>query len=109
MQNQRRMQMSTNLEIFPSVQVEQHQTKESKEKEKRMLEYIRELRMIEEEMEPFKEQKRDLKAQFKEAGWLTGDEISMTVKAYRMLKSKDFDLNEFTRIYQTLSNVVGEN
>ena len=99
--------MSNNLEIFPSVQVEQHQTKESKEKEKRMLDYIRELRMIEEEMEPLKEQKRDLKAAYKEAGWLTGDEISMTVKAYRMLKTKDFDFDEFAKVYQSLAKLAG--
>lgn len=99
--------MSTNLEIFPSVQVEQHQTKESKEKEKRMIDYIRELKMIEEEMEPLKEQKRDLKAAYKEAGWLTGDEISMTVKAYRMLKSKDFDFDEFAKVYQSLAKLAG--
>ena len=99
--------MSTNLEIFPSVQVEQHQTKESKEKEKRMIDYIRELKMIEEEMEPLKEQKRDLKAAYKEAGWLTGDEISMTVKAYRMLKTKDFDCDEFSKVYQSLAKLAG--
>ena len=55
------------------------------EKAEKMIEYIRSLKTIEEAMEPYKEQKRELKADFKRQGWLTGDEISMTYKG------RDFD------------------
>ena len=102
--------MSSNLEIFPSFEAAEHQTEnqvEASPKEEKMIDYIRELQMIEEEMEPLKEQKRDLKAAYKEAGWLTGDEISMTVKAYRMLKTKDFDFDEFSKVYQSLAKIAG--
>ncbi len=51
--------------------------------------------------------KRQLKADFKEADWLTGDEISMTVKAYRMMKTKDFDFDEFAKVYESLAKVAG--
>ena len=44
---------------------------------------------------------------FKEADWLTGDEISMTVKAYRMMKTKDFDFDEFSNIYESLTKITG--
>jgi predicted transcriptional regulator len=102
--------MSNNLEIFPSFEAAQHQTDnqiEASPKEEKMIEYIRELQEIEDQMEPLKEMKRDLKAQFKEAGWLTGDEISMTVRAYRMMKSKDFDFDEFAKVYQSLAKITG--
>ena len=45
------------------------------EKAEKMIEYIRSLKTIEEAMEPYKDQKRELKADFKRQGWLTGDEI----------------------------------
>jgi len=76
-------------------------------KEQKMLEYIRSLKGYEDAMEPYKEQKRELKKDFKEQGWLTGDEISMTVKAYRMMNTKDFDFDEFTEIYESLAKVAG--
>ena len=66
-----------------------------------MIEYIRSLRAIEDAMEPFKEQKRELKAEFKEQGWLTGDEISVAVKAYRMLKA-DQDIDELVEMFNFL-------
>ena len=68
------------------------------EKTEKMIEYIRSLKTIEEAMEPYKDQKRELKADFKRQGWLTGDEISMTVKAYRMMKT-DVDMDQFVEIY----------
>jgi hypothetical protein len=71
------------------------------EKAEKMIEYIRSLKTIEEAMEPYKEQKRELKADFKRQGWLTGDEISMTVKAYRMMKA-DVDVDELVKVYDQL-------
>lgn len=71
------------------------------EKTEKMIEYIRSLKTIEEAMEPYKEQKRELKADFKRQGWLTGDEISMTVKAYRMMKD-DIDMDQFVTIYDSI-------
>tara|TARA_R100001591_G_scaffold67774_1_gene76791 strand:- start:80 stop:331 length:252 start_codon:yes stop_codon:yes gene_type:complete len=49
-------------------------------------EYIRSLVAIEEAMEPYKEQKRELRAEFKENGWLNTDELRAAVKAYRLFK-----------------------
>ena len=59
-------------------------------------------------MEPYKEQKRELKKEFKEQGWLTSDEISMTVKAFRMMNTKDFDFDEFTEVYESLAKLTGK-
>ena len=71
------------------------------ERTEKMIEYIRSLKTIEEAMEPYKDQKRELKADFKRQGWLTGDEISMTVKAYRMMKT-DVDMDQFVEIYDSI-------
>jgi len=71
------------------------------EKTEKMIEYIRSLNAIEEAMEPYKEQKREYRKDFKEQGWLTGDEISLTVKAYRMMKS-EVDIDELVKIYDSL-------
>jgi hypothetical protein len=71
------------------------------EKTEKMIEYIRSLNTIEEAMEPYKEQKRELRKEFKEEGWLTAEEISMTVKAYRMMKS-EVDIEQFIKVYDSI-------
>ena len=71
------------------------------EKTEKMIEYIRSLKAIEDAMGPYKEQKRELRKDFKEQGWLSGDEISLTVKAYRMMKS-EVDIDELVKIYDSL-------
>jgi len=72
------------------------------EKTEKMIEYIRSLNTIEEAMEPYKEQKRELRKEYKEQEWLSKEEISMAVKAYRMMKS-EVDIDQFTKVYNTLS------
>ncbi len=102
--------MNNDYAIFTDNVVEIHQEdSQMDEKQERMLEYIRQLTEIEVQMEPLKEDKRQLKADFKEAGWLTGDEISMTVKVYRMIKSDSFDISEFMQVYNSLATSVGKN
>jgi len=86
--------------MFPEYEVEVVEQVRD-EKAEKMIEYIRSLKTIEEAMEPYKEQKRELRKDFKEQGWLTGDEISMTVKAYRMMKA-DIDVDQFVKVYDQL-------
>lgn len=62
-------------------------------KEDRITDYIKSLVAIEEEMEPYKEQKRALKSNYVENGWLSKDEISIAIKALRLMKS-DVDLEQ---------------
>lgn len=71
------------------------------ERRQKVLEYIRSLRAIEDAIEPYAEQKRELKVEFKEQGWLTGDEISLAVKAYRMLKA-DQDVDDLVEMFNFL-------
>ena len=60
----------------------------NEQKQQYVKEYIRSLAAIEECIEPFQEQKRELRAEFRSNGWLNTDEIRAAVKAYRLFKGK---------------------
>ena len=72
------------------------------EKQKYVKEYIRSLNAIEEAMEPYKEQKRELRSEFRENRWLTTDEIRAAVKAYRLFKGK-INIDEVVDNYNLLT------
>jgi len=72
-----------------------------KEKEHHMADYIKSMKAIEEAMEPYKEQKRELKTEYIENGWLSKEDISLTVKAYRLLKD-DVDISALIDVYENL-------
>jgi len=77
------------------------QTTEEEVKARYITEYIRSMKELEEAMEPYKEQKRELRQEYKENGWLSKEEISMAVKAYRLLKDET-DLEQLMDFYETL-------
>ena len=72
------------------------------ERKRYVKEYIRSIVAIEEAMEPYKEQKRDLRAEYRENGWLTTDEIRAAVKAYRLFKG-NVDIDEVYDNFQMFS------
>jgi len=74
------------------------------QKEEHILNYIQSLAAIEDAMEPFKEQKRALKGNYVENGWLDKDEISMAVKAFRMIKN-NIDPEQLMDFYATVKKV----
>ena len=76
----------------------------SEEKEDRIINYIASLAAIEDAMEPFKEQKRALKVNYVETGWLEKDEISLAVKAFRMINN-DVDPEQLMDFYATVKRV----
>ena len=71
------------------------------EKKEKMIEYIRALKTIEDAMEPYKDQRRELRQEFKEQGWLDKEEIRVAVKAYRLLKG-NVDIDQLISIYDSL-------
>lgn len=79
----------------------------TEEKKRYVMEYIRSLVAIEEAMEPYKEQKRELRSEYREQGWLNTDEIRAAVKAYRLFKGK-IDIDEVYDNYKALSGATGE-
>ena len=78
----------------------------NEERKRYVKEYIRSMVAIEEAMEPYKEQKRDLRAEYKENGWLDTDEIRAAVRAYRMFKD-NVNIDEVVENFEMFSG--GEN
>ena len=70
-----------------------------------IVEYVRSLKEIEDAMEPYKEHRRDLRNEYRRQGWLTRDEMSIAVKAYR-LKKGEVDLDELYQTYSVLSTAA---
>ena len=75
-------------------------------KEERILNYIKSIAALDEALQPFKEQKKDLKTNYVENGWISKDEMRFAVKAYRMMKSGD-DFGQFSDIFEKLSKSFG--
>ena len=71
-----------------------------------VVEYIKALKSVEDEMEPYKEHKRDLRKNYVQNGWLTKEEMRQAVRAYRMLKKGD-NLNEFSDFFDQINKKVG--
>ena len=74
-------------------------------KDEYVVEYIKALKAIEDEMEPYKEHKRDLRKNYVQNGWLSGNEMRQAVRAYRMLK-KDDDIDQFSDFYDKISKKI---
>lgn len=72
------------------------------ERKRYVKEYIRSLVAIEEAMEPYKEQKRDLRAEYRDNGWLDTDEIRAAVKAYRLFKD-NVNIDEVVENFEMFS------
>ena len=53
--------------------------RQTKRKEEHISDYIESLKAIEEAMEPYKEQKRELKKEYVDNDWLTKEEISLSI------------------------------
>ena len=73
------------------------------EKKQYVKEYIRSLAAIEECIEPYQEQKRELRTEFRENGWLDTDEIRAAVKAYRLFKQK-YNIDEVVENFEMISD-----
>jgi len=67
--------------------------------------YVKEFAAIEDAMEPYKEQRRDLRESYDENGWLSKEEMRLAVKAYRLVKS-DTDMEQLTEYFNRLKRTV---
>ena len=71
-----------------------------------VIDFIKAFKAVEDEIEPYKEHRRDLKKNYVDNGWLSKEELRFAVKAYRMMKSGD-DFDQFSDIYSKISKKVG--
>lgn len=74
-------------------------------KEELIARYAKALDEVDRAMEPFREHKKELKTSYLENGWLTKDEMSMVLKAYRMMK-KEEDLGEIQHYVDLIKKSV---
>ena len=72
-----------------------------------LIEYFKAFQAVELEMEPYKEHKKDLKKNYVENGWLTKQEISQGLRAYRMLK-KGENIEDFSDIFEKLQKQISQ-
>ena len=78
---------------------------DAQERNRYIVQYIRSLKAIEDAMEPLKDQRRDLRNEYRRQVWLTRDELSTAVKAYRLMKG-EVDLDELYQTYSVLSTAA---
>jgi hypothetical protein len=73
--------------------------------EEHLSNYVKEFAAIEDAMEPYKEQRRDLRESYDENGWLSKEAMRLAVKAYRLVKS-DTDMEQLTEYFNRLKRTV---
>ena len=78
-------------------------TDKPKSKEERIKDYVRAMVAIEQAMEPYKEQRRDMRKNYVENGWLTKDEMKNVMKAYRLMKDQT-DFSQLEQAYKTVTS-----
>lgn len=75
-------------------------------KEQYVVNYLKSMIALEEAMEPYKEQKKELRAEYVENKWLSKDEIWSVVKAFR-LYSQAADLDELNDMFELIEKQFG--
>jgi predicted RNase H-like nuclease (RuvC/YqgF family) len=95
--------MSAELKIVN----EENEEKEEVTKEERAISYLKSMMAIEKAMEPYKEQKKDLRKNYMENGWLTRQDIWNAVKAFRLYE-QDADMDDLNDMFETVEQQFGE-
>ena len=75
-------------------------------KEQYIINYLKSMVALEEAIEPYKEQKKELRSEYVENGWLSKDEIWAAVKAFRLYKQAA-DLDELNDMFDLIEKQFG--
>ena len=86
--------------------VQDDNTENEKSKEEYIVNYLKSMIALEEAMEPYKEQKKELRTEFIENGWLTKEDIWSAVKALRMYQ-KSADLDAVNEMFDLIEKKFG--
>ena len=89
----------------PNLSVVEGADKETS-KEQYVINYLKSMLALEEAMDPYKEQKKDLRKEYMENGWLTRGEIWATVKAYRLYEG-DADIDDLNDMFEIVEKQFG--
>ena len=80
---------------------------EDQKKEHYVINYLKSLFALEAAIEPYKDQKKDLRKEYIDNSWLTRDEIWSAVKAYRLFK-KAADMDDLNDMFEIIEKQFGE-
>ena len=90
----------------PSLIVVDEATEEDVSKDQYVIDYLKSLIALEEAMEPYKEQKRELRGEYIENNWLTKDDIWAAVKAFRLYKATA-DMDDLNDMFELIEKQFG--
>ena len=76
-------------------------------KEQHAINYLKSMISIEKAMEPYKEQKKNLRKNYMENGWLTRQDIWNAVKAFRFYQ-QDADMDDLNDMFEIVEQQFGE-
>lgn len=72
-----------------------------KTKQEHIVDYVNSIAALDDAMNPYREQKAELRKSYVENKWLTKDEIKMALKAYRLQKDQT-DIEQLTEMMDML-------
>jgi len=81
--------------------------KEEDAKSKHIGEFAKSFVAVEECIRPYKEQLKDLKQNYVSNGWLSKQDLSMTIRALRMMK-KDVDIEQLGDFIERVTEALSE-
>ena len=90
----------------PSLIVVDEATEEEVSKDQYVIDYLKSLIALEEAMEPYKEQKRELRGEYIENNWLTKDDIWAAVKAFRLYNATA-DMDDLNDMFELIEKQFG--
>ena len=85
----------------------EEETTEELSKEQYVVNYLKSMIALEEAIEPYKEQKKDLRKEYIENGCLTRQDIWAAIKAFRLYQ-KDADMDDLNDMFETVEKQFGE-
>jgi len=77
-------------------------TDKPKSKEEHMKDFVKSMVSIEQAIQPYKDQRSDLRKNYVENGFLTKQEMKNVMRAYRLMKDQT-DFSELEQAYKTVS------
>mgnify|MGYP001220737757 CR=1 FL=1 len=75
-------------------------------RDEHLINFVKSFVALEEEMRPYKEQLKDLRASYVENDWLSKQDMRMAVKVFRMLKQGD-DIEMVNDYFEQLKKNFG--
>ena len=74
-------------------------TDKPKSREEHIKDFVRAIAAVEQAMQPFKDQKTDLKKNYVENQWLSREDMRYVTRAYNFAKRGDFDIDKFVEAF----------